>query len=103
MLTVMNFYFILIVLKVYPYSINGPYVKICIPDVIKNINVKVFNLKSRTKETRHIEEHETCKCKCRLDGGVSNIKQRWNEEKCRCKEICKTLVIVNANVINHAT
>ena len=23
---------------------------------------------SRTNETRHIEWHETCKCKCRLDG-----------------------------------
>ena len=37
-----------------------------IPDVLKNINVKVFNLMSRTNETRHIEWHETCKCKSRL-------------------------------------
>ena len=42
---------------------------------------------SRTNETRHIEWHETCKCKCRLDGSVCNNKQRWNEDKCRyeCK------------------
>ena len=25
----------------------------CVPDVVKNINVKVFNLVSRTNETRH--------------------------------------------------
>ena len=25
------------------------------------------------------ECHETCKCKCRLDGSVCNIKQRWND------------------------
>ena len=25
---------------------------------------------SRTKETRHIKWHETCKCKCRLDASV---------------------------------
>ena len=34
-------------------NINDPYAKMCIPDVIKNLNVKVFNLMSRTNETRH--------------------------------------------------
>ena len=34
-------------------NINDPYAKLCVPDVIKNINVKVFNLISRTNETRH--------------------------------------------------
>ena len=29
--------------------------KLCVPDVVKNINVKVFNLMPRTNETRHIE------------------------------------------------
>ena len=30
----------------------------CVPDVIKNLNVKVFNLMSRTNEARHIETYE---------------------------------------------
>ena len=30
-------------------TINGPYAKLCVPDTIKIINVKVFNLISRTK------------------------------------------------------
>ena len=34
---------------------NNPYAKLCVPDVIKNLNVKVFNLMPRTNETRHIE------------------------------------------------
>ena len=34
---------------------------------------------SKANETRHIEWHETCKCKCRLDSSVCNSKQRWNE------------------------
>ena len=78
------------------------------------MNVKVFNLISRTNETRYIQWRETCKCKCRLDESVSNNKQRWNEGKCRCE--CKELVdkgicdkkkliwileIGNVNVINH--
>ena len=65
--------------------INDPYAKLCVPDVVKSINVKVFNLISWTNQTRHIEEHETCKCKCRLDASACNNKQRWNEDKCRCK------------------
>ena len=71
-------------------TINDPYAKFCVPDVVKNLNIKVFNLLSRTNETRHIEWHETCKCKCRLDVNVCNNKQRWDEDKCRCE--CKELI-----------
>ena len=50
----------------YPYSIkvnkcsgscnniNDPYAKLYVSNIIKNINVKVLNLMSRTSETRHI-------------------------------------------------
>ena len=83
----------------YPFSIktskcsascnntNDPYAKICVPDIVKDLNVKVFNLMSRINETRPIKWHETCKCKCRLDASVCNNKQRWNDGKCRCE--CK--------------
>ena len=64
-------------------NINDPYAKLCVPDFVKNINVRVFNLMSRTNETRHIEWYETCKCKCRLDASVCNNKQRWNNYKWR--------------------
>ena len=59
-------------------NINNPYAKLCVSNVVKNLNVKVFNLMSRTNETKHIEWHETCKCKCGLDGSVCNNKQQWN-------------------------
>ena len=108
----------------YPYSIkvnkssgscnniNDSYARLCVPDVFKNINVKVFNLISRTNEVRHIKWHETCKCRCRLDATVCN-KQRWNNGKCSCeckdwltkeyaiKDLFWILVTVNVNVINH--
>ena len=57
-------------------NINDPYAKICVPNIIKKLNVKVFNLISRTNETRHIKWHETYKYKCRLDASVCNNKQR---------------------------
>ena len=36
-------------------NISDPYAKICVPDVVKNLNVKVFNLRTLTNETRHIK------------------------------------------------
>ena len=39
-------------------NINDPYAKLCVPDVVKNLNAKVFNLMSRTNETRYVEWHE---------------------------------------------
>ena len=41
-------------------TINNPYAKICVPDVIKDLNVKVLNLMSRTNKTRFIKWHEKC-------------------------------------------
>ena len=71
-------------------NINYPHAKICVPDIVKNLNVKVFNLIPRTKETRHIELHETCKCECKHGENVCNNKQRWNKDKRRCE--CKELI-----------
>ena len=68
----------------YPYSIkvnkcsgscnniNDRYAKLCVPDVVKNMNVKVFNLMSITNETRHIKWYETYKYKWILDTSVCN-------------------------------
>ena len=91
--------------------INNLYEKICVPDTIKDLNAKVFNLMSLPNETRHIKWHETCKCIYRLDKIICNSKQSWNEDKCRCeckelidKGVCEDLfeilVIMNVNVIN---
>ena len=92
-------------------NINDPYSKLWVPDVVKNINVKVFNLMSRCNETKHIKWHETCKCKCRFDTSVCNNKQRWNNDNCRCEckelidngscDLFGILVIVNVNVMNY--
>ena len=67
----------------------------CVPDVVKNLHVKAFNLMSRTNETRHIKWHETCKCKCRLDASICNNKQCQNDGKCRCE--CKELIDKRVN------
>ena len=71
-------------------NINYLYARICVPHVVKNLNVKVFNLMSRTNETRHIEWHKTWKCECKFGASICNNKQPWNKDKCRCE--CKELI-----------
>ena len=68
-------------------NINNPYGKICIPNIIKKIIVKVFNLISRINETKQILWHESCKLSCKLSSAIYNTNQIWNDDRCRCE--CK--------------
>ena len=56
-------------------NINDPYAKLCIPDIVKSINVKVFNLMHQINETKYKIWHETCKCVCRVSAAICNSKQ----------------------------
>ena len=42
-------------------NINDFMAKLCVPDTIKDMNIKVFNMLARINETRKITWHETCK------------------------------------------
>ena len=60
---------IIMIILFYPYSIQmnkwsdncsnitDPYARLYVSDVVKNINVKVFNVVSRTNKARHIAWH----------------------------------------------
>ena len=58
--------------------------KLYVPNVIKKINMKVYNFLMRLNETRNVLWHESCKCICRLDSSVCNSKQIWNSNTCSC-------------------
>ena len=75
----MSLCFFRLVLKQVNVVVNYAYAKICVPNVVKKLNVKIFNLMSRTNETRYIDWHETCKCECKFGTNVCNNKQRWNK------------------------
>ena len=62
-------------------SINSPYFKECVPDVIKNMNLKVFNMISWSNERKQIKWYESCKCECKLNASVCNDKKSWNKDK----------------------
>ena len=68
-------------------NINDPMAKLCVPDIIKDMNINTFNMLARINETRKITWHETCKCICRFPKAVCNDKQEWDENKCKCE--CK--------------
>ena len=86
----------------YPYSIfvnecsgscnniYDPFAKLRFPDVIKGMDIKLYNIMSRINETRYVFWHETCTCKCKLNASVCNDKQRWNNDKYRCE--CKEFI-----------
>ena len=70
-------------------NLTSPYPRVCKPDSVKNISVKVFDLISQQNELRKIEFHESCKCSCLLNSSVCDNKQKWNKDKCICESLKK--------------
>ena len=93
----------------YPYNVlvnkcsgsynmlDNPMAKMCIPNIIKRINMKVYNFLMRLNETRNVLWHESCKCICRLNSSVCNNKQIWNSDTCRCDCNEDFASIINCN------
>ena len=65
-------------------TLDNPMAKLCVPNMIKRINMKVYNFLMRLNEARNVLWHESCKCVCRLNSSVCNSKQIWNSDTCRC-------------------
>ena len=58
--------------------------KLCVPAIIKRVNMQVYNILMMLNETRSVLWHENCKCVCKLNSSVCNNKQIWNSDTCRC-------------------
>ena len=65
-------------------TLDNPMSKICVPKIIKNVNMQVYNFLMRLNETRNVLWHESCKCVCQLSSSRCNNKQIWNDDTCRC-------------------
>ena len=65
-------------------TLDDPMAKLCVPKIVKRVNMKVYKLLMRLNETRNVLWHESCKCVCRLNSSVCNSKQIWNSDTCRC-------------------
>ena len=51
-------------------TINNPMAKLCVPHVIKRVNMQVYNFLMRLKEARNVLLHESCKCICKSNSSV---------------------------------
>ena len=63
---------------------DDPMSRICVPNIIKNVNIKVYNFLVRLNETCNVLWHKSCKCVCLLNSSVCNSKQIWNSDTCKC-------------------
>ena len=55
-------------------ALDNPVAKLCVPNIIKRINMKVYNFLMRLNETRNVLWHESCKCVFQLNSSVCNSK-----------------------------
>ena len=55
--------------------IDEPCARVCVPDKVKSMNIKVFDFMSRVNEARFLVQHESCKCNCRLTESGCNSKK----------------------------
>ena len=51
---------------------DDQYARICVPDKVKNMNAKVFDLMLRVNETRFFVQHKLYECKYGLNESVWN-------------------------------
>ena len=56
-------------------TFNNPMTKLCIPNIIKRVNMQVYNFLMMLNETHNALWHESCKCICKLNSSVFNNKQ----------------------------
>ena len=65
-------------------TFDNPMPKLCVPNVIKRVNMQVYNFLMMLNETRNVLWHESCKCLCKLNSSICNNKQIWNGDTWRC-------------------
>ena len=56
-------------------TLDNPIEKLCVLNVIKGLNMKVYNFLTMLNETGNVLWHESCKCVCKLISSVCNNKQ----------------------------
>ena len=65
-------------------TLDDPMGKLCVLNIVKRVNMKVYNYLMRLNETHNVLWHESCKCVCKLNSLVCNNKQIWNNDTCKC-------------------
>ena len=56
-------------------TFDNPMAKLSVPNVIKRVNMQVYNFFMMLNETRNVLWHESCRCVCKLNASICNNKQ----------------------------
>ena len=70
-------------------TVYDPYARICFPNKVKNLILKVHNLILGVNETRYLVHPGSCELKCGFNKNACNSLQKWyhGEYRCDCKEV----------------
>ena len=58
-------------------TLDNPMAKLCVPNVIKRVNMQVYNFLMRLNETRNVLWHESRKCVCKLNLHILETQQMY--------------------------
>ena len=65
-------------------TIEDLFGRICVPNKMEDVNLKVFNMIKGTNKSKALEKHISCGSRCRKCTLIEyNPKQKWNNEKCQ--------------------
>ena len=62
--------------------------KLCIPNKTEDLHLNIyimFNMITRTNESKTLTKHMSCECKCKFDRTKCNSNKWWNNNKFRCE------------------
>ena len=80
-------------------TLYDPLPRLCVPNIIKGVNMKVYNFLMRLNETRNVLWHKSCKWVCELNSSVCNkLIGRVIEE---CTSIINETMINNRDNIDN--
>ena len=48
-------------------TFDNPIAKLCVPNVIKRVNMQIYNILKMLNEIHNVLWHESCKCVCKLN------------------------------------
>ena len=57
-------------------NFDYPFGRICVPNKMENININVFNMITRTNESKTLTKHIPWGCKCKFGGTKCNSNQK---------------------------
>lgn len=65
-------------------TVEDPFARICVPNKIEGMNLKVFNLIKGINESRTLIKYIASTCRCNSHGRKFSLRQKYHNDKCQC-------------------